>query len=97
VRCARVSCAGTKGKSLARTDRGVVPDGCGHGHGIGGGSETACTDGLSGGGVREIELERIIGEEIDPCNVGRGFQEFRDEVGVILGDNDGESDRGKDE
>jgi hypothetical protein len=47
--------------------------------------------------VHEIELERFVREEVDPCDVGRGFQEFRDELGVPLGGNGGESDCGKDE
>ena len=58
----------------SRTDRDIVPDGGGHSDGIGRGAESAYTEGFSSGSVDKIELERFVRKEVDPFNVGRGFQ-----------------------
>ena len=65
---------------VSRTDRDVVPDGCGHGDGIGGGAETTCADSLSSRRVQKVEFERLVGEEVDPRNIGWGIQETLDKV-----------------
>lgn len=80
-----------------RTDRDIIPDGSGHSDGIGGRAETTCACGLSSRRVQEVELERIVREEIEPRKVGWGLQEARDKLGIPLGDGGGESDSGKDE
>ena len=85
------------GAKVWRTDRDIVPDGRGHGDGIGGGAESSCTNSLSSGRVHKIELERLIREEIDPCNISWGLHEIRDELRVVLSGNGGESDCEKDE
>ena len=85
------------GRGRAHTHRDVVPDCGGHGDGIGGGGETTCTESLPSGRVYKVEFERLIRQEIDSRNVGRGFQELSDELGIILSGDGGDGDRGKDE
>lgn len=86
-----------QGTKVSRTDRDIVPDGGGHSEGIGRGAEPACADGSSDERVDKVELESLVRKEIGPLGVGRGFQQFRDELGVILSGNGGESDCGKGE
>lgn len=94
-----VSAGQEQGTKVSRTDRDIVPDGSGHSDGIGRGAESACADGPSNERVHKIELERLVRKEVGPLGVGRGFQQFRDELGVILrlSGNGGESDCGKGE